>query len=85
MIQRKSLQLAAILLGSALVLPPVLLAAEKDNMMKDQKGDMMKGDKTGAVKDENGKMIKDNMKSEKGQAKKSGDKMKTDKMEDKKM
>jgi pentapeptide MXKDX repeat protein len=77
MIRRKSLQLAAILLGSALVLPPVLLAAEKDNMMK--------GDKTGAMKDEKGKMAKDNMKSEKDQAKKSGDKMKKDKMEDKKM
>jgi hypothetical protein len=83
--KKLSFQLAAFALSTALTLPGVLLAAEKDNMMKDEKSGMMKDNKTGAVKDEKGKMIKDNMKSEKGQAKKSGDKMKTDKMEDKKM
>jgi len=76
-----SFQIAALLLGGALALPPALPAAEKDNMMKDDagktmkeaKGGMMKEGKAGATKQDNGKANKD------------ADKMKMDKMEEKKM
>ncbi len=92
MLKRKSFQVAAILVGGALALPPVLLAAEKDNMMKDDKGKMveetggnMKENKAGAMKPDKGKMSKDNMKQEKGKAKTGTDKMKMNKMEDKRM
>ena len=44
-------QFAALALGTALTLPPALLAADKDNMMKDEKSGMMKDDKAGAMKD----------------------------------
>jgi hypothetical protein len=91
---------AIVLLGSALSLPHVVLSADKTDMMKDEKagmmkdekgkmmkdtkGDMMKAQKSDMMKDAKGKM-KDNMKmEEKAKAKMSDDKMKMDKMEEKK-
>jgi hypothetical protein len=83
--KKLSIQLAAFALSTALTLPAALLAAEKDNMMKDEKGGMMKDDKAGAMKEEKGKLSKDKMKQEKGKTKENTDKIKMDKMEDKKM
>jgi hypothetical protein len=90
---------AAVLLGSALSLPHVVLSADKTDMMKDEKagmmkdekgkmkdakGDMMKGEKSGMMKDAKGKMKGDMKMEEKAKAKMSDDKMKMDKMEEKK-
>jgi hypothetical protein len=83
--KKLSFQLAAFALSTALTLPTALLAAENDNMMKDEKSGMMKDAKAGAMKEEKGKTSKDKMKQEKGKANEKADKMKTDKMEDKKM
>jgi hypothetical protein len=89
--KRNTFQIAALVLGGALALPPALIAAEKDMMkddnskMMEEKGGMMKGEKSGAMKEDKGKMAKDNMKQETGKAKNTDDKMKMDKMEEKKM
>ena len=73
-------QVAALVLGATLALPPALLAAEKD-MMKDEKGKMMKDEKSGMMKGDKGGAVKDAMKEAKGKTKKSEDKMKMDKMD----
>jgi hypothetical protein len=84
---------AAVLLGSALSLPPAVFAAEKGDMMKDEKAKMMKDDKmtqqekggsmkADAMKAEPGKMMKDDMKESKSKTKKSAEKMKIDKMDE---
>ena len=70
---------AAILLGSALVLPPAIFAAEKGGMMNDDKTKMMKDEKSGMMKEQD--KMKDDMKDMKSKSKKSADKMKTDKMD----
>lgn len=62
----------ALLVGSTLVIPPVLPAAEKD-MMKDEKGMMEKG----MMKEGKDAMMKDKMKTDKsGKATMPDDKMK---------
>jgi hypothetical protein len=66
---------AAVLLGSALSLPQVVLSADKTDM---------KDEKAGMMKDEKGKMKDDMKMEEKAKAKMSDDKMKMDKMEEKK-
>ena len=73
------LWIPALLVGSALVMPPAMPAAEKD-MMKDEKGMMEKG-----MKDDKGMMkegkdaTKEKMKGEKsGKMGMSDDKMKMD-------
>jgi hypothetical protein len=73
---------AAVLLGSALSLPQVVLSADKTDM-KDEKAGMMKDEK-GKMKDAKGKMKDDMKMEEKAKAKMSDDKMKMDKMEEKK-
>jgi hypothetical protein len=88
---KTSMGLATLLVGSALVFPAVLQAAEKD-MMKDEKGMMEKGmkDDKGMMKDQKGMMkegkdamMKDKMKTDKsGKTAMPDDKMK---MDDKKM
>lgn len=70
---------AAILLGSALVLPPAIFAAEKGGMMKDDKTKMMKDEKSGMMKEQD--KMKDDTKDMKSKSKKSADKTKTDKMD----
>ena len=73
----------ALLIGSALVFPPIATAAEKGGMMEDDKSKMMKEDMDKKMKDAKGEM-KD---QKKGKATKSEDKMKMDdkmKMEKKK-
>jgi hypothetical protein len=70
--------IAALLIGSALILPRTILAAEKD-MMKDDKGMMEKGmkDDKGMMKEGNDAMTKEKMKAEKsGKTATSDDKMK---------
>jgi hypothetical protein len=81
---------AAILLGSALSLPPAVFAAEKGDMMKDEKAKMMKDEKAKMMKEQKGgKMqsdksggMKDDMKEQKSKTKKSAEKMKMDKMDE---
>jgi len=71
--------IAALLIGSALILPRISPAAEKD-MMKDEKGmtEKMKDDK-GMMKEGKDAMTKEKMKAEKsGKASTSDDKMKMD-------
>jgi hypothetical protein len=70
---------AAILLGSTLVSPPAIFAAEKGGMMKDDKTKMMKDEKSGMMKEQD--KMKDDTKDMKSKSKKSADKMKTDKMD----
>ena len=86
--------LAASLFGGILALSPILIAAEKSDMMKDEKAGMMKDEKSKMTKDQKGSMkeegammkdakgMKDNTKETKGMT--SGDKMKSGKMEEKK-
>lgn len=69
--------IAALLVGSAVIFPRILPAAEKD-MMKDEKGitEKMKDDK-GMMKEGKGAMMKEKMKAEKsGKGAMSDDKMK---------
>jgi len=95
MLIKASNWLAAGLLGSVLTLSLIASAAEKSDMMKDEKAGMMKEEKekmkeqksdlmkekAGMMKDAKG-MTKDQMKEMK--AKGADDKMKMDKMEEKK-
>jgi hypothetical protein len=80
--------IAAVFVGSTLILPPIMPAAEKD-MMKDEKGmtEKMKDDK-GMMKEGKDAMMKDKMKTEKsGKGAMSDEKMKMDdkmKMDEKK-
>lgn len=80
--------IAALLIGSALILPRISPAAEKD-MMKDEKGmtEKMKDDK-GMMKEGKDAMMKEKMKAEKsGKGGMSDEKMKMDdkmKMDEKK-
>ena len=72
--------IAALVIGSALVLPATVPAAEKD-MMKDDKGMMEEGmkDEKGMMKEGKDAMMKDKMKAEKsGKDGMSDDKMKMD-------
>ena len=72
--------IAALLIGSALILPQTILAAEKD-MMKDDKGMMEKGmkDDKSMMKEGKDAMTKEKMKVAKsGKTPTSDDKMKMD-------
>jgi hypothetical protein len=73
---------AAILLGSALSLPPAVFAAEKGDMMKDEKAKMMKEQKGGKMQSDKSGGMKDDMKEQKSKTKKSAEKMKMDKMDE---
>ena len=73
---------AAILLGSALSLPPAVFAAEKGDMMKDEKAKMMKEQKGGKMQSDKSGGMKDDMKEQKIKTKKSAEKMKMDKMDE---
>jgi hypothetical protein len=73
---------AAILLGSALSLPPAVFAAEKGDMMKDEKAKMMKEQKGGKMQSDKSGGMKDDMKEQQSKTKKSAEKMKMDKMDE---
>ena len=70
--------IAAFLIGGALVLPPVIQAAEKD-MMKDEKAMMEKGMKKDMMKEGKDAMTKEKTKEKAGKTASEG-KMKDDKM-----